>query len=403
MKKMFYSLLLGTSLITGAAHAQLCPAGRYTTELFPTYTVSTVTYSTPYNLQMDIYQPTGDTYANRPLMVLGHGGAFIGGNKTDDGTIVELCKRFAKRGFVTASINYRLSNLFSMAADSMHAVATVVKAISDGKAAMRYFMQDAYTTNTYKIDTNNIFVGGNSAGAVLYLHVGYLDSMGEVPGYIADSMMANGGFEGNSGNPGYNIKVKGVINLAGALNRAWFIGPGNKPSVNAQGTDDGTVPYNCGYPLSGVVQVNLCGLGQMEPELTANGIYHLSKVYVGDDHVPWSSDPVKLNSVDSMIKEFCYHLICPDGSVASVNNVASATNVQLYPNPASNAVNISSGANLDAISVCDQMGRTVHTASSINAGNYTLNTSAFAPGIYLVRATFKDAETAPVVKRLVIE
>lgn len=399
MKKKIYTLLSGVLMATGVAKAQ-CPDGRYDTELFSTYTVSTVTYSSVYNLQMDIYQPTGDTYANRPVIILGHGGAFIGGSKTDDGTVVELCKRFAKRGYVTASINYRLSDLFSMAADSMNAVATVVKAISDGKAAVRYFMQDAATTNTYRIDTNNIFVGGNSAGAVLYMHATYLDNLGEVPTYIADVMAANGGFEGNSGNPGYNVKIRGVINLAGALARPWFVGPGNKPSVNAQGTDDGTVPYDCAYPLSGVVKVNLCGLGQLEPMYTANGIYHMSKIYVGADHVPWGSNATMLNSVDSMIEEFCYNLIC---GTTSVKRVSAATEVQLYPNPASGMVTVSAPEAIGAVSVYDQTGRVVYTTTAVNGNSHSINTSKLAPGMYVLRASFRKEEITPVVKRLVIE
>lgn len=399
MKKIFYTLLSGVLMATGVAKAQ-CPAGRYNTELFPTYTVSTVTYSSVYNLEMDIYQPTGDTYANRPVIILGHGGAFIDGNKTADGTVVELCKRFAKRGYVTASINYRLGDLLSMSFDSMNAVATVVKAISDGKAAVRYFMQDAATSNTYRVDTNNIFVGGNSAGAVLYMHATYLDNMSEVPTYIADVMTANGGFEGNSGNPGYNVKIRGAINLAGALARPWFVGPGNKPSVNAQGTEDGTVPYDCAYPLSGVVKVNLCGLGQLEPMYAANGIYHMSKIYVGSDHVPWGSNAAMLNSVDSMIEEFCYNLTC---GTTGVKEVSAPSDVQLYPNPASGVVTISADEAIATVSVCDQTGRVVYTTNAVNGNSHSINTAKLAPGMYVVRASFKKEDMAPVVKRLVIE
>ncbi|GAA4468719.1 hypothetical protein GCM10023093_26880 [Nemorincola caseinilytica] len=401
MKKILYSFLLGISVMGATRAAAQCPAGRYDTELFPTYSVSTVTYSTPYNLQMDIYQPDGDTYPNRPLMILGHGGSFIGGSKTDDPTIVELCKRFAKRGYVTASINYRLGDLFSMAADSNKAISIVVKAISDGKAAIRYFMKDAYTSNTYHIDTNNIFVGGNSAGAVLYMHVGYLGSMAEVPSYIADTMLTNGGFEGNSGNEGYNVKVRGIINLAGALNSTSFINYNDKPSVNAQGTADNTVPYNCAYPLSGVVHVNLCGMGQLESVMATQNIYHMTRIYDGEGHVPWSSNAVMLNSVDSMVEEFCYNIIC-DGA-AAVKETKNTTQVSLYPNPATGSVNISAGAALSAITICDQTGRTLHTITGIRSNSYTVNTGAFAPGLYFVRATFADGNVAPIVKQLVIQ
>lgn len=401
MKKIFYSFLLGLSgMVATNAHAQ-CPTGRYNTDLFSAYTVDSVEFSAPYHLKMDIYQPTGDTYPNRPVMILGHGGSFIGGDRVADGTIVELCKRFAKRGYVTASIDYRLGDLFSMAADSNKAISTVVKAISDGKAAVRFFMKDAYTSNTYHIDTNNIFVGGNSAGAVLYMHVGYLGSLAEVPSYIADTMATNGGFEGNSGNPGYNVRTRGVINLAGALNMTGFINYHDKPSVNAQGTADNTVPYNCAYPLSGVVHVNLCGMGQLEPVMVTQDVYHMTKIYEGEGHVPWGSNATMLNSVDSMIEEFCYNLIC--NGAAGVKEATSATEVSVYPNPATNSVTIGAGTALSAVTICDQTGRTVLTTTDLHSNNYTLNTSLLAPGIYFVRATFADGNVTPIVRRLVIE
>jgi para-nitrobenzyl esterase len=400
MKKTLYTMLLGLSVLGAGKVSAQCPAGRYLTDMFPTFSVSTVTYSAPYNLAMDIYQPDGDTYAARPLIILAHGGSFIGGTKLDDPTVVDLCERFAKRGYVTASIDYRLGNLFSMVTDSSNAIATVIKAISDGKAAIRYFMKDAATTNTYRIDTNNIFVGGNSAGAVLYMHVGYLSSISECPSYIATAMAANGGFEGNSGNDGYTTKTKAVINLAGALNLTSFVNMNDKPSVNAQGTDDATVPYNCAYPLNGSVHVNLCGLGALESVFTANSVYHYSMIYPSAGHVPWSSDPVMMNQVDSMTKEFLYNLVCTD--VAAVNNISTTAEVSLFPNPASELVNIATSASIAEIAIYDQTGRTVHAATAIGNRNYQVNTSTFAKGIYFVKMKFEGENIAPSVKRLII-
>ena len=70
---------------------------RYQTEVFSSVNVETVTYSDAYNLQMDIYTPDGDNCINRPLIILAHGGSFIGGSKTNP-TMVDLCETFAKRG-----------------------------------------------------------------------------------------------------------------------------------------------------------------------------------------------------------------------------------------------------------------------------------------------------------------
>ena len=59
---------------------------------------------------MDIYTPEGDIEVNRPLILYLHGGSYYGGNKsmTD---CVDFCETMAKKGYVTASLNYRLSNI----------------------------------------------------------------------------------------------------------------------------------------------------------------------------------------------------------------------------------------------------------------------------------------------------
>ena len=401
MKRKIYSLamLAIAAFSAGKANAQ-CPTGRYNSFMFPTYTVDSVVYSTPYNLKMDIYQPAGDALAARPLVILAHGGSFVGGTRQDDATVVDLCKNLAKRGYVTASIDYRLGNLVSMVLDSTVAIDVVIKAISDGKAAVRFFRQDAATTNTYKIDVNNIYYGGNSAGAVLFMHAGYMRTMAEAPSYIQTALTANGGIDGNSGNAGYSSDGKAVINLAGALNNVSFINTGDIPSVNVQGDIDNTVPYICAYPLSGSVHVNLCGLGTMEPEYVAKSIYHMSKVYPGDGHVPWSSDPLKFAQVDSMVTEFLYNVNC---SAVNVNDVSTATEVSLFPNPASSEVNIRSSELLNDVTVYDQTGRVVLNYGGINNKNYVLNTNALSSGMYLVKVHFDNENYTPIVKRIVIE
>lgn len=402
MRKQFLPVLCMFLVQAGNMYAQ-CPAGRYVSEIFSGYTKDSVLYSTPYSLYMDVYQPAGDTMHARPIIILGHGGSFIQGNgdRTNDLTVDSLCIRFAKRGYVTVSIDYRLTDYLTLILDSSLAIDEVIKAIGDGKAAVRYFVKDAATANVYKIDTNNIFVGGNSAGAVLYMHAIYLDSLGECPSYIASAMGTNGGFEGNSGNAGYTTKMKAVINLAGALNETSFVGHGDKPSVNCQGDADGTVPYDCGYPLGGFVHVNLCGLGALEPVYTANSIYHMSLVFPGDNHIPWAANPAKLNTVDSLVTVFLYSLVC--GGNVSVPAVENEGNISLFPNPAGEVMHISSARNLKEIIICDQAGRVVQHASDIRKENYELNTSRLGKGFYFVQLKFADENIAPVTKKLVIQ
>ena len=57
-------------------------------------------------LLMDSYVPENDLQ-NRPLLMLIHGGAFVGGSKQQE-AIVDMANYYASRGFVVFSIDYRL-------------------------------------------------------------------------------------------------------------------------------------------------------------------------------------------------------------------------------------------------------------------------------------------------------
>jgi acetyl esterase/lipase len=89
-------------------------SNRYLDTIFPDVTtISNVVYTTTAGgssdtLLLDIYQPTADTACLRHLVIWVHGGAFFQGSK-NDGDVEFLSKRFAQRGYVCASINYRLA------------------------------------------------------------------------------------------------------------------------------------------------------------------------------------------------------------------------------------------------------------------------------------------------------
>ena len=271
MKKI-YLLAFSTLISALSIKAQSpCASGRYATDTFTAFTTtSNITFGSNitasgsnYTLTMDIYQPTGDVETNRPLIIWAHGGSFIGGSKTD-GDMVTLSQKFAKKGYVCASINYRLG---LTPFDSVGAVRAVLRAVQDMKASIRFFYKDKLTTNTYKIDTNNIFIGGSSAGAITALHTAYLDKSCEVNYYInPSSLLTLGGMEGYSGNQCYSSKVKGVINLCGALGRYGWLEPGDVPFCSLHGTIDGTVKYNRGFAAPLGIQLILLDGSRMLKE-----------------------------------------------------------------------------------------------------------------------------------------
>ena len=47
-------------------------------------------------LYMDVYEPMGDDYSDRPLIIFMFGGAFVGGSRSS-GDIVNLCENYASQ------------------------------------------------------------------------------------------------------------------------------------------------------------------------------------------------------------------------------------------------------------------------------------------------------------------
>lgn len=86
-----------------------------------------------------------------PLILLIHGGGFVSGNHTH--FYLDYASRLAQRGFVIANINYRLAGDFAFPAS-----------IEDVFTALRFLIDAAAT---YHLDLTNVFMVGESAGAML--------------------------------------------------------------------------------------------------------------------------------------------------------------------------------------------------------------------------------------------
>jgi lysophospholipase L1-like esterase len=202
-------------------------------------------------LLLDVFMPPKiDTIKHRPLVIFIHGGGFQNNTKTTTyGSM--LCNLFAKRGFVSATINYRLgvensgiigdkkiktNNDF---AEAMY------RAQQDGKAAIRFFRK--YAEN-YGIDTAQIFIAGSSAGAMIGMSIAYMNEL-EVPKSIDVNKW--GSLEGSSGNEGFSSKVAGVMNAWGSMIDYNWIQKEDVPLFNTAGINDDTVPYDSSFDYHG--------------------------------------------------------------------------------------------------------------------------------------------------------
>lgn len=289
-------------------------SGRYRQAIFTDVQKQTVAFTADGSLEMDIYSPVGDDLDERPVIVMAHGGSFIGGTR-DLPDMERMCETFAKHGYVAASISYRLGPGFQIFFDSLEVLNVVVRAVHDGKAAIRYLRKSyAEEGNPFGIDTTRIIGGGNSAGAILMIHLGYMNNPQIIPQHIADIFDAEGGIEGTRGNPGYSSRIHGVINLAGAINNLSYMEAGGIPLVSAHGDDDKTVPFNCGPVLTTLpapeFRNRLCGSGPMHDRAKAVNIRESLLVFPNDDHCPWigaNGQPTeKMDQVENHVINFLY-------------------------------------------------------------------------------------------------
>lgn len=228
-------LLLGVLVVVvaGCDLADIPGAGplRYRDEIFGSTTrTDDIAYGSAVNeqgqtqtLTLDVYRPTGDRVTRRPLVIWVHGGGFRAGDKRSP-EIVDEATAFARKGYVTASISYRLSSTGCVGGGPVaQCIAAIDDAREDAQAAVRFFRARA---GTYGVDPTRIAIGGTSAGAITALGVGYRP---DAPG--------------NSGNPGFPSDVAAAVSLSGAVIFTGEVGPGDAAALLFHGTEDGLVPH----------------------------------------------------------------------------------------------------------------------------------------------------------------
>lgn len=133
-------------------------------------------------LQLDLYLPKGRTKAT-PAVIFIHGGAWKGGRRGD---MKFYCVKFAEKGYVTATVTYRLTGQAPFPA-----------AVHDVKCAVRWLRANAAR---YRIDPDRIVASGNSAGGHLSMMIGYA---------------ADPSLEGSGGNNDVSSRVCAVVNFYG--------------------------------------------------------------------------------------------------------------------------------------------------------------------------------------------
>lgn len=407
MKKI-YLLGMAFMLCFSQMQAQDCSNGRYADEIFTDFTLtSDILYGNNdrYNgdnidLFVDVREPEGDTETNRPLIIIAHGGSFLGGSKTGS-DVVPLAEEFAKKGYVTASISYRIgmNGIPFPGPDDSDASEAVMRATQDARAAVRFFRRSvAEDGNPYGIDPNHIYMAGVSAGGFMALHLAYLDEDAKIPPFIDTTEPGlAGGVLGESGNPGYPSTVNAIINMAGALGDVDWMEADATPVLSLHGDDDNTVPfYTEMITLLGTYDIMVVdGSHTIHTRAQELGMVDCFKPFWGADHVPHVNNADYYDTTATYMTDFLLHFVCDqefsedcykiDGEPNSVTEISEGA-VQLFPNPADNHIFINlSDMRTGNVRVFDLTGKLVHASQFNKSGQLSVDVSAWKSGMYILQ------------------
>ena len=295
-------------------------------------------FEIPENIRLRVYHPTDlPAGAKRPLVVLIHGGYFIAGSYLD---FDAFAKRFAKLGFVAATIDYRLckrndcllASVFSpcnISWGSSFTPSAYVAAV-DVNDGIRWLQQHAAD---YFIDPEKVIVSGHSAGAFTALNVAFLDQP-EIQQIIPGAGLPGHDYISEPLDPVEGIQA--VVSMAGAtLNLDWIEASeiiGENIAVGlVHGTSDGVVAYGTSeaIPCCNTYQTivhGACPVAERVQELGGN-LFILSGEGFGHD----IGDSLFLESIMEQVPAFIIKTVVCGESISLHTSVEREQALDVCP------------------------------------------------------------------------
>jgi len=288
------------------------------------------------NLTMHIFQPQGDNLQERPMLVCFHGGGFVSGNKEHD-DMMEFCKTFARKGYVTATAQYRLGmNLLSNTSGER----SVYRAVQDSRALLRYLRENAATL---KISPEHIYILGSSAGAFIALHNILMNKESERPaGTFAinnfppttDNGPDLGALDAIGSYLSHSSQANGIIPFWGAVKHTDLIEVSDSkiPIFLVHGSADLIVPFGLGSPFQAPTLTATYGSQLIDQKLTLLNYPHETYFVQGEGHEfygvlngTWNPAPNQYwNIVVDKVRDFLFNIHKP---TAAFNHTTNNTQV----------------------------------------------------------------------------
>lgn len=260
---------------------------RYVDEVFTALQVRRGIEYAP-GLFLDLYSPDGDAATNRPVMIVASGGGFI---EEDRESVEPIAQAFARRGYVTATIDYRV--LGRQPANAEDLAIAGIEATHDMFAAVRFFRADAEGTNSLGVRSDAIFVSGESAGGVMAAIAATIDPGDTIARAALRAYVdANGGpFGAVGGDLSISSVINGAMPLSGAILELGWVDANSAVLFAAHEEFDPIVP--CGTAAEGSSNTGLIvsgGCATTDAYQTQGARSELFIVQGSDGHVAFTEN-----------------------------------------------------------------------------------------------------------------
>lgn len=405
MKKLFAAVCF--FILSLGVFSQICSSPRFTETIVYSpadiYVDSNVVYGSAINwvganetlsLNMAFPKLSVDTMQKRPLVFLIHGGGFVGGHKRDLNYEV---LQFARRGFVSVTIDYRLGRDCS-GPDTLSYDKAVYRAVQDANAAMRFMVSKA---DSIGIDTNWIFIGGGSAGAGTCLAMTYA-SQAEFNASNPALQSILGNLNSSTNTLTNTFTVKGIFNNWGGVARDFFESGEALPTISFHGDADPTVDIDSALGNSCVNPPYVYGSNLIHQKLSQWGVCSQTVVKIGGDHGIYNNS---LQAIDfrvakascffkSVMCNVCFSDYTTDSIPATCSTTLSLEEENnyhpytVYPNPVQTVLYVQPSANdakLD-LYIYDLAGK----IQQISFGKNEISVQNLTNGIYVLQV--RDGE-----------
>ncbi|CAN5572113.1 hypothetical protein BH10BAC2_BH10BAC2_28190 [soil metagenome] len=310
MKKAYFLFLISIAWVTVTAQDS---SKRYRDNLFASIDKQTVAYGSNVNyldqqenLLADVYTAAGDTLTKKAMIIYLHGGGFKSGHR-DDTACVELCKKLAQKGYVTASVDYRAGYSETT---TQQQITAMLRAVQDLNGFVRYAKANA---DSFNIDTAKIFITGSSAGAITVLAKAYfkIDTLA-----LSLGITSLNDLEGNTNDLAYSSSVAAVFSMWGALYDTGWIHEEDIPVGCVHSSGDVTVPFVSGYNKQNT-SLLLFGSQSIYNRASNVGIKTALHVYTSGKHdLGIKVSPYKDSTVQ-LIADFFYTIMWENEEKAS--------------------------------------------------------------------------------------